>query len=518
MEATAMNNDEEETELSLETEQTYPIVSKGFASCSSNLSPDEEPSSELTVRAQSAIGQLDEQHPFLDVATVLPWANYIYLNAAPPPADASFHRWDERGMANKAMLKLEAISFREELMHGERQQFGLVRNAHLIQREQIQALFRFLAEDISASSAARLIENTQRILNAIDNVQRPFVEAVDKYLIVSVLREQTYDHDLNQYLADTAELYEDVYEDANKEEIVQFLEYELERIEWEVLNGRVEANQEIFEALRTIEEKYDRNVAEAVADVTLDIPQLIKQVATFGYDGETISVEEIDLSKRFESVRQQLDVIDNPDSYGRNSLRAELESRLNERDGGKRLRVVQDMHLPLLDTPRETIDENESQQGYGAIREAPSELGRLVAGSLRFIGNFGAVVYNHEDGKSNWLINPWVETEPVETPFTANTYGELWQQFYLGRQFVLTAFSQAVSLEETAESKNMDPIEVIRAFDENLVDVPEYDCPFCEISKSGRCGENGCGCESYEELMNVNRDALLRGLFETRSG
>jgi len=387
------------------------------------------------------------------------------------------------------MLKLVTFGFPEELMHGERQKFGLARNVRLLKAVSRARLYSFLRGNVSAETAAKDIYVCQLACDETNERRRAFLETVDQFRIHSVV-----DRD---YLEGHAREYADTYDHVS-DDVLRELEVERELLEKNIQNHLL--YDEIYRPLEELADTYMPSVAEAVAHAALDVQAVVHPLDQFVDDDvPTITTPQITTEfflERFEQARSELERIDrrrSPSDLDRDALRHRLLRKLPPKETGqyhpKPLR-----NLPLLDRPRETSGADETlQEGKQRMDDAESLVDRILNGAFRVVGNLGGVIYPIENGDRNALVNPWVADTPVgETP-----YQILWQREFFGDHVVTTLWEALKS--------------------ETLTERVAINCPMCKISPQQRCGEGlVCTSSGLLEQLNDRLPPLTRELWRIR--
>lgn len=387
------------------------------------------------------------------------------------------------------MLKLVTFGFPEELMHGERQRFGLARNVRLLKAVSRARLYSFLRGNVSAETAARDIYVSQLACDETNERRRAFLETVDQFRIHSVV-----DRD---YLEGHAREYADTH-DHVADDVLRELEVERALLEKNIQNHLL--YDEVYRPLEDLADTYTPSVAEAVAHAALDVQAVIQPLDQFvAEDVPTVTTSQISTEffiERFEETRSELARIDrrrSPSDLDRDALRRRLLRRLPPKETGqhhpKPLR-----NLPLLDRPSETTGDGETlQEVKQRMDDAETQVDRILNGAFRVVGNLGGVIYPIENAERNALVNPWVADSPVgEIP-----YQSLWQREFFGDHVVTTLWKALKS--------------------ETPIGSVAVNCPMCEISPQLRCGE-GLVCASSDllERLNDRLPPLTRQLLRIR--
>lgn len=384
----------------------------------------------------------------------------------------------------------QTFGLAEEMMHGRRHKFGLSRSLHLLKLESYAALRRFLTGSESIEMLAAILVKNELIINRIHSQREPLLEAIDKYLCYSVMGEEGY---LDQHIEEFREIRDDLSYEEAKDKFTQTRRwlYEETPESLEEDDEKKELYNYVFDKLEEIEETYNRQVAETVADAALDIPYLIEPLQLSGY--QTVDYENIDLIERFDAAIAALKEIDiEIDDIDPNQLRTRIETELvdpNENDDD--YRHPRELALPLLDIPQTAEPDEAIRNKYEVILEAPTEMGQILNAAFRFTGNFGGAVYLMErpDGENatNWKVNPLIADEEIDhdailpgsNPFGANTYEELWEYTYVYDHIIQQLVTQ-----------------------QGQKEVLPLVCPLCEIATEGNCHPEGCPVKPILEPIN----------------
>jgi hypothetical protein len=382
------------------------------------------------------------------------------------------------------MLKLIVFGVREELVHGERQKFGLARNVRRLKEKSRQALHHYVVGELSAERAAKYICLCQQACDEAQQGREQFLETVDQFLIQSVVNQE--------YLEAFAEEYATTY-GWSEADIVEELTNEQRHLQKAIERDLL--YEDVYQPLREIEEQYTPVVAEAVGHAALDIPRLLHpldELLAVGTDIDTIAPAEITtelLVDRFESAREVLEEL--PERtvirYDRNELRHELLDRMPQtRNGATHPAPLRD--LPLLDRPSRALEADHTMRhGFEAVEQSRSEVDMMLNGAFQFVGNLGGATYITEGGEENLMINPWVDDETVAT----DRYGTVWQQEFFADHVVTLVWKAA-----KADDRDDDEIAVT--------------CPMCLTSPGDTCRTNGhCLSASYRERLEERLPQLL---------
>ena len=197
------------------------------------------------------------------------------------------------------MLKLATFGFPEELMHGERQKFGLARNVRLLKAVSRALFYEYLRDDVSAKETANDIYLCQLACDETNERRRDFLETVDQFRIQSVV-----DRD---YLEEHAHSYASTY-GHHSDDVLRELETEQRLLKKNIENQLL--YDEVYRPLEEIAASYAPSVAEAVAHAALDIQAVVHPLDQYIQDDvPTISTDEITTElflERFEQARREV--------------------------------------------------------------------------------------------------------------------------------------------------------------------------------------------------------------------
>lgn len=386
------------------------------------------------------------------------------------------------------LLELEAFALGEELLHGTRSQFGLARNISLLKQRERNHLFALLRDEIDAATVADEIARCEVTADRIVTKQRRFLEAVDQYLTNTVMDEPGYFDSYAETYAETHDI------------TVADLKSELERHRAALEKTRIhdkEPYQEVYTMLEAIGDKWGDATAQAVADVALDIPYGVEPLALD--ECVSMEVEEIQLDDRLETARNALEQLSyDPAEVDRNRILTDLQEELEALRGTPAgVNHIHDLDIPLLDVPNQAQETDVRD----AIQAAPHPLDRVLNVAFRMEGNFGGVLYITEDGEKmvpRWLMNPLL---PADTQFDGQTYQrrtyqQIWETAYFGNRLL---------------------IQILRLFRYRFRDkstgreLPDIDCPFCEISP-GLCNGDSCAYQGAIREVNDHKAPLISQL------
>lgn len=370
------------------------------------------------------------------------------------------------------MLEVETFGVLEDLLHGERQQFGFSRSIHLLKQQNRAHLFAIIRGDheLSFEQIAEEIVEGEIVCNRVTELEDPFLESVDQFLTHIVAEEAGY-------LEDHAHIYADIY-DVGVDGVLSWLE----AVREEHKTKRI-PNRAVYNTLLELETDYSLSVAESVAYVALDFPAPLAPLEISGYDA--IAVDELsrdDLIVRFEkTVAALAEVSGDPIAMAPDELRRELHTQLQHPETSTEEPHTlgpEHLPLPLLDHPsQEPHDED--------VQQVDSELDRIILRAFGSVGSFGGLVFwlDDENGIPNWLVNPRVERDRMPD---GRLYKHHWEEAYFGNRALAQLIDQ------------MDPEK----------DRRQVECPFCRISRTPRCGGDKCTYQPY-----VTRIRELQGEF-----
>lgn len=387
------------------------------------------------------------------------------------------------------MLKLATFGFPEELMHGERQKFGLARNVRLLKAVSRARFYEYLRGDVSAKEIANDIYLCQLACDETNERRRDFLETVDQFRIQSVV-----DRD---YLEEHAHSYASTY-GHHSDDVLRELETEQRLLKKNIENQLL--YDEVYRPLEEIAASYAPSVAEAVAHAALDIQAVVHPLDQYIQDDvPTISTDEITTElflERFEQARREVGRLNASrplSEIDRVALRRRLLQKLPPKGQGS-IHPDPLRSVPLLDQPTELVEDDETiQQGKQSMDEADTFVDRILNGAFRVVGNLGGVVYPVGQDSSNVLVNPWV----ADTTIGEISYQKLWQREFFG-DHIVTSIWDALKHEAAPEAVSVN-------------------CPFCVISPSLRCGD-GLVCASEDLLLDINNRIpdLMRELWQIR--
>lgn len=391
--------------------------------------------------------------------------------------------------ADRPMLKLATFGFPEELMHGERQKFGLARNVRLLKGVSRARLFAYLDGQIPANRAAWDMYMCQVACDETNESRREFLETVDQFRIQSVV-----DRD---YLENHARNYATRY-DHDSDDVLAELTAEADLLKQDIKNQLL--YEEVYIPMEDLAATYSPSVAEAVAHAALDIQAVVHPLdQLIETDVPVTTTAELTTERflnRFEQARSEVTRIarrQSPAALDRDELRRRLQHRLPP-DGTGRYHPEPLRNLPLLDQPTEQLDRQTANEGQSDMQGAPTFIDRILAGAFRVVGNLGGVIYPTDNGGQSVLINPWV-ADSIVGPTRYQTY---WQQEFFG-DHVVTKVWENLSLDTPAEE----------------LSIP---CPMCLVSPSGTCGtDDACGSSPLLARVDERVDELYRELQTVKS-
>jgi hypothetical protein len=405
------------------------------------------------------------------------------------------------------LLYAQVTALREELLHGERSRLGVARNVRVLDRR-IQQLLEELAAlgDADGGDTGRVrsllyeVDELRHHRQEIQDASEPFVEAIDKFHIHSLLGDGTDESVLEDLLA---------AEDP-PESVRRAVRRTLRDHHQEVISGSAESDiydnmaaiADIYADLEDLYERSDWRVAEAAATAATDVPFLLEDVVDpareLGFDvgsTETVATDALAdvLADRFDVATNV--ALEATADYGDDAavtdlaepIRAAIAART---DRPSPSRTPADLALPLLDVPAR--DNASGPPGVGesdasALNHVETPTGYLLTGAFRTVGDFGGVLYLTPDGEWQWALNPWVADERVDIDIAGiDTYGRLWCH-------AVVAWGMAYQLTSRGTRSEQIPREV--------------DCPLCAHSPSSACGTDGC---AFRDLRSGIAAAIER--------
>jgi len=348
----------------------------------------------------------------------------------------------------------QTFTLPELLMTGYRQSLAPARCVRDLYRQGTDVLFETARGYVHPSEAATRIDNYIDPAESLLEAWQPVATSIDRFFVTTMVREAGY-------LEQMADVFGAMHPDADPAGIRTDLTDLADSLSPTV------PNQYVFDRLNDLYQTYNRPVAEAVADIALDVPY------RFGPGAEPVaSFAPID---RLKTVASALEQVDDVTSQSADELREQLRQYID----GEVTSNVPDVEL--LSVPLNKTDP--IRFPTPDIEEVPvsgAAMDQTIARVFRQ-GGFGGVVYEQEAGR-NRLINPHVATEAV----TGTTYETYWQRAYFGAE-LLDMFRDRTDPDQAIE------------------------CPLCRVSVE-RCGGNTCGCRS---LLNPIADVATTLIRET---
>ncbi|MFB6171100.1 MAG: hypothetical protein ABEJ23_01100 [Haloarculaceae archaeon] len=384
------------------------------------------------------------------------------------------------------MRYFQTFALAEEMMHGRRHRFGLTRSHHLAVYRSLLFLYRYVDGELDAQTAAANVVKYDRTCRSIHAKRASVLETIDRYLCQSVMDEPGY---LDRHI--------DGYLEANPDLDRATVEERFDSVQQVFREAARGEDEDLFEQLQAIEERYNRRVAETVADTALDVPYLIAPLEVQGY--ASVDLRDLDLRDRFDAATTALTElpVDDPGQVDSDVLRRDVVAQMSDPVGeATGERHPRDLTMPLLDVPQQVDPEETVQDRYDAIMEAPTAIGRVINAAFRFTGNFGGAVYRIPDERgsptNNWFVNPLIDDEPVgptvgHPPLRgAETYQELWGWVFVGDGLI----EQLLDRRETTARTGVR-------------------CPLCAVSMGGQCGGDRCTYAPLIDRLDDRRDPLL---------
>jgi hypothetical protein len=270
----------------------------------------------------------------------------------------------------------------------------------------------------------------------------------------------------------------DLFPDDTTEEVRAELRRARETV---ALDGPVAS---IHRTLADVAERYDRRVAERVADVTLDVPFAVDPLSAEG--GESRPARAVDLEERLERVASRLADLEEPVEFDDATLDDRLHLAVDDESGvGADVSGFHGTELPVTDRPA-AIDDPTRGSGIGRVvgTELGTTTGRLLTRCFGQ-GSVGGAVYETISGETNWLVNPWVSDDTDG----GDRYAAHWQRAYLGRTLMTRLVDRS--------REGGDPAGI--------------DCPLCRVSPR-QCGGSECGCQGTIAAVNRCRQQLVEAL------
>lgn len=340
-------------------------------------------------------------------ASALPHASCLIVNLRPS--------------SECKLLELRTIGLREELLHGARQQFGLTRNVHLLQQQSIATLYEYLRGDTDTSAVEDILVPSQIAVHEIIENQRGFLEAIDQYLKNQAIGEETaLRRDVESVIDTTA---------VDPESVLGQLKERQQELE----TNRTEArSEEVYESLHNLGETYSPSIAQAAADMALDISYTLGPVDITGIPSEPLvdssspKLKER-LQTRLHAAIEAVHTHDDP-TLEASGFQSTLRKAVREADpaatqpAGEE-ETIHDIELLLLDEPERVADPDTRDP----IRAGPTSLDQVLSSAFQLPGNFGGVVFWNGDDDPNWLVNPLISAEG---------YREQWESSYAGEMLL----------------------------------------------------------------------------------
>lgn len=332
----------------------------------------------------------------------------------------------------------QTFTLPELLMTGYRQSLAPARCVRDLYRQGTEVLFETARGYVDPSEAATRIDNYIDPAESLLEAWQPVATSIDRFFVTTMVREAGY-------LEQMADVFGAMHPNSDPAVIRTDLTDLAESLSPTI------PNQYVFDRLKDLYETYNRSIAEAIADIALDVPYRL------GPEAEPVaSYAPIDRLDRVASALEQVsDVMGQSPDEIREQLRQYIDGEVTSN-----VPDVELLSVPLNKTdpirfPTPDIEE---------VPVSGAAMDQTIARVFRQ-GGFGGVVYEQEAGR-NRLINPYVATEAV----AGTTYETYWQRAYFGAE-LLDMFRDRTDPDQAIE------------------------CPLCRVSVE-RCGGNTCGCQS----------------------
>ena len=410
-------------------------------------------------------------------ATTRPDASWLLIRV--DPADRS------------GLFQFYMLGFREELMHGERGRFGLTRNVRLLRRQSYEALYQMLDGKIDPSAARERIEPRWRAAERIRDERLELLETIDQFLTRSALQDPAVvDHGAQELIDDPVE----------RADLLDEFDTLVENYESDVpLEG-------VYENLVDIEDRYGTSTAVAVADVALDLPQLvapldaesITSVSADELSEGVIASAEIDLVERFGRATAALESL-GTQTTGLDT--GEIVDRIEDElaDGTEReRRALQSIPLPLLDVPASVASESGAEDVLLDLDSFSSLLAQIITAAFTSVGTLGGAIYRTGERSDawEWLVNPLIADRPIDGVPDGFPSG--------GRQLTYGEYWQLNLLADVLVDRLMDA-ESAAAF------VADNECPLCRHSHDRYCGDDACQTNALRSAAADLAPAFIDG-------
>lgn len=367
------------------------------------------------------------------------------------------------------MLEVYTLAIREELLHGIRKRFGLTRNVHLLHQECTTALFKYLRGNLTAQRAAETIVQCQIAAHDIVSVQNEYLEATDQYLNRKALEdENALRNDVESFIGN---------ENQNIDQICDQLQDRKNQFEERRHDTR---NDDVYEKLGRLGDRFGPVIAQHVADAVLDVPYAIEpgQVDMQRLEStrvDSVSLDRTSLGDRFSNrLEQAVEIVEDhsdPVAAGPD-LKTRLKPQIRQDSGSSPTERIQDLSLPLLDEPTQ-VSESGAQS---ATRSPPGSVDKVLSAAFQLPGNFGGCIF-WNDMDPNWQLNPLINHQQTG-------YRQRWERSYVSHRLI-----------EQLKYKWW------------MVDGPagkmpgqiEHNCPLCELSHDGH---TQCPYDEFKNRLN----------------
>lgn len=410
-------------------------------------------------------------------ATTRPDASWLLLRV--DPAERS------------ELFQFYMLGFREEMMHGERGRFGLTRNVRLLRRQSYEALYQMLDGTIDPVVARERIESRWRTAERIRDERLELLETIDQFLTRSALQDpMVVEHGAQELIDDPVE----------RADLLNEFDTLVENYESDVpLEG-------VYEDLVDIEDRYGTSTAVAVADVALDLPQLVapldgESIAGVSADelsGDVIASAELDLVERFNRATVALESVGTRTTgLDTAEIVDSIEDEFAEGTHHER-RALQAVPLPLLDVPASVASESGPEDVLLDLDSFSSLLAQILTAAFTAVSPLGGAIYRTGERPDawEWLVNPLVADKPIDgvpDRFPSGgrqlTYGEYWQLNLLADVLV----ARLMDAESAA------------AF------AADNDCPLCRHSHDRYCGDDACQTTALRSAAAELAPAFIDG-------
>ncbi len=377
------------------------------------------------------------------------------------------------------MLEVYTLAIREELLHGIRKRFGLTRNVHLLHQECTTALFKYLRGNLTAKRAAERIIPCQIAAHDIVSVQNKYLEAIDQYLNRKALEDKNaLRNDVESFMGTGNQ---------NIDQICDQLQDRKNQIETRRDDTR---NDDVYETLGRLGDRFEPVTAQHVADAVLDVPYAIEpgqvdisrlestRVDTVSLDGTSLRDR---LSNRLEQAVEIVEDHSDPVAAGPD-LKTQLQPQIRQDSGSTPTERIQDISLPLLDEPTQ-VSESGAQF---ATRSPPGSVDKVLSAAFQLPGNFGGCIF-WNDMDPNWQLNPLIDHQQTEPG-----YRQRWETSYVSHRLIEQLKYKWWMVDGAG----------------NMPGQIEHNCPLCELSHDGhrQCPYD----ESKNRLNEVGSEILDR--------